>query len=188
MHRNDFLNNENFIRDYEKLKDVPLNPDRHTAENAHLHCEMVRERVDKLAKVNSCTPEETELLACLALVHDIGKINGTSYPSASVELLPTYGVNDAHLIRLVDYHDCSLSWYNSAENGQPPKSKAWKKLARRLDIWILTLFMVADRIDAPGGWGVNDALVWFMDEARERGYLRRRLTFDENFIVEVENG
>ena len=49
MNRNDFLNNKQFLEDYEKLKDVPLNPARHTAEKAHLNFEMVRERVDKLA-------------------------------------------------------------------------------------------------------------------------------------------
>ena len=35
----------NFQRGYEKLKQVTLNPDRHTAENAYAHCELVVNRV-----------------------------------------------------------------------------------------------------------------------------------------------
>ncbi len=192
MMKNYILQNKQFLEDYEKLKSVSLNPERHTAKNAHAHTEMVRERVAYLAEKNDCTPEETDMLACLALVHDIGKIDGTSYPSASVDLLPKYGFDTEniarheHMAQLVKYHDTSLSWYNSVRRGDAPSFRAWDRMARKLDIWLLVIFMIADRIDCPGGWGLNDATVWFIDEANKRGYLGRRLLFDEEYYWNAE--
>lgn len=183
------VTSEVFLSDYEKLKDVSLSPDRHTAPTAYEHCEMVRNRIGELVMMNYCTPEEIDLLVLMAFVHDIGKINGTSYPSASVDLLPKYGIVDEHLTQLVKYHDTSLSWYHSYERGEAPSSKAWRKLASKLDMWLLCLFMVADRADAPGGWQENDATIWFIDEANERGYLNSRpLHLDASFLVEVDHG
>jgi hypothetical protein len=41
------------------------------------------------------------------------------------------------------------------------------------------LFMVADRVDCPGGWRANAALVWFLDEAGRRGLVGRALELDD---------
>src|SRR5215510_2156397 len=107
--------NPAFCADYERLKAVSLNPARHTAPNAHEHCEMVRRRAVELAALNRCTTEETALLGDLARVHDIGKITGTANPDESVALLPRYGVADERLINLVKYHDTNLPWYQAAQ-------------------------------------------------------------------------
>jgi hypothetical protein len=171
--------NIEFLADYEKLRDVSLNPERHVAANAHEHCEMVRERVVALAKLNGCTDVETELLSDLARVHDIGKISGTAKPEESVALLPKYGIRDEHFMNLVKYHDTNLPWYQAANRGQPPSDQAWNKMIRKLDIRLLCLFMVADRIDCPGGWRANEPLVWFLDQVKQRNLLDRELVIDE---------
>src|SRR5438034_730785 len=38
--------------------------------------------------------------------------------------------------------------------------------------------LVADRVDCPGGWHANAPLVWFLDEARKRGFLNTELVLD----------
>jgi 8-oxo-dGTP pyrophosphatase MutT (NUDIX family) len=171
--------NPAFCADYERLRDISLNPARHAAPNAHEHCEMVRRRAAELAALNHCTVEETALLSDLAHVHDIGKITGTANPGESVALLPKYGVVDERLINLVKYHDANLPWYQAAQRGEPPSDKAWNKLARKVDIRLLCLFMVADRVDCPGGWRANRPLVWFLEEVKHRNLLQADLVLDD---------
>jgi ADP-ribose pyrophosphatase YjhB (NUDIX family) len=182
------LDNPNFRADYEKLRDVRLNPGRHSARTAHEHTEMVAQRVVHLAGLNGCTPEETLLLKNLGHVHDIGKICGTARPEKSVELLPRYGITDPAFIELVKYHDTNLPWFLANERGQPPSEKAWRKLANAVNVRLLCLFMVADRVDCPGGWRTNRPLVWFLDQARARGLLDRELVLDDGPTVPVASG
>lgn len=172
-------NNTKFIHDYRKLEKVSLNPERHSAPNAYEHCERVVERVEQLARHNSCSEEETTMLVNLAYVHDIGKTQGTARPDESVALLPNYGHFDDNFVNLVKYHDVNLPWYISHTKGQAPSDKAWRKLASKVDLPVLCLFMIADRVDCPGGWQQNNALVWFLDQCRERGYLPREFITDE---------
>jgi ADP-ribose pyrophosphatase YjhB (NUDIX family) len=173
------MKNAVFWADYERLKGVQLNPARHAAANAYEHCEFVATRVSHLAAQNGCTPEEAQLLQNLAHAHDIGKVAGTANPEASVELLSRYGITDARFIDLVKYHDTNLPWYMAAERGQPPSDKAWRKLAGKVNVRLLCLFMVADRADCPGGWRTNRPLVWFLKTARERGLLSEELILDD---------
>ncbi len=167
-----------FRADYEKLKDVTLNPARHTAANAYEHCEQVRARVAHLARLNDCTDAEADILRDLAYLHDIGKITGTARAERSVELLPHYGVDDAQMTALVRFHDTSLGWFKTAQRGEPPGAKAWARIAGQLDMRLLCIFMVADRIDCPGGWRANEPTVWFSAEAERRGYVEG-LVFDD---------
>lgn len=165
------INNPNILKDYQKLKSVGLNPERHSARNALEHCEMVVKRVTHLAALNKCSESETSLLVNLAYLHDIGKITGTAKPEKSVALLSGYGEFDQSFVNLIKYHDINLPWYISSTKGEAPTNKAWKKLASRVDIRLLCLFMIADRVDCPGGWTNNRALLWFLGQSRERGYL-----------------
>jgi len=166
------LDNQAFVEDYEKLKNISLHPAKHSAANAHEHSEMVRERVAQLSKLNGLSASDTQLLTDLAPLHDIGKITGTAKPCASVELLPKYDVSDERLMALVKYHDTNLSWYLASERGEPPTDKAWNRLARKTEMRLLCIFMIADRIDCPGGWRENAPLIWFLGEARKRGLLQ----------------
>jgi len=168
-----------FLQDYEKLKNVSLDPAKHSAANAYEHCEMVNRRVIELAKMNGCTEEETSLLSDLARVHDIGKITGNSKPEESVKLLPGYGASSAKLVDLVKYHDTNLPWYIAFQRCEPPGDKAWNRLARSVDMRLLCLFMVADRVDCPSGWRANAPLVWFLDEVKRRRLLNRDLVIDD---------
>ncbi|MEE8104697.1 MAG: HD domain-containing protein [Planctomycetota bacterium] len=177
------LDNQVFTADYEKLKGVSLNPERHAAANAHEHSEQVHDRVVQLCESNDLPASETELLADLARLHDIGKITGTAKPSASVELLTKYDVSDERLIALAKYHDTNLPWYMASERGDPPTDKAWNRLARKTDMRLLCIFMVADRVDCPGGWRANAPLVWFLAEARKRGLLEEELVTDPGSSV-----
>jgi ADP-ribose pyrophosphatase YjhB (NUDIX family) len=177
------LDNPNFRADYEKLKAVELNPARHAAATAHEHCELVAARAAHLAALNGCTTEEAQLLRNLAHAHDIGKIAGTANPEESVELLRRYGITDAGFIDLVKYHDTNLPWYVATERGQPPSDKAWRKMAGKIDVRLLCLFMVADRADCPGGWRTNRPLVWFLEAAKQRGLLSKELSLDDGPAV-----
>jgi hypothetical protein len=149
------------------------------------HSEMVRDRVIELATQNECSPEETELLSNMARVHDIGKISGSANPAKSVELLPQYGINDDKFTHLVKYHDTNLPWYNATQKGQAPSDKAWRKMTSKVDMKLLCIFMVADRIDCPGGWKKNKALMWFLKEAIKKNYLNELIIVDNEFINEV---
>src|SRR5690606_20343771 len=74
-------------------------------------------------------------------------------------------------LALVKWHDTSLPWWMSAKRGQPPSDKAWRRLAREVDMRLLCIFMVADRVDAPPGWRRNEPTSWLLAEARRRGLL-----------------
>lgn len=137
------------------------------------------ERLVALAAMNDCTAEETALLSDLARLHDIGKISGTANADASVELLERYGVDDPKLVNLVKYHDCNLPWYRAAMSGETPTDRAWRKLTGRVDLRLLCLFMVADRVDCPGGWRANAPLVWFLAEVERRALLPQPLILDD---------
>lgn len=176
------INNQNFITDYQKMKDVTLNTQRHTAPNAYEHSEMVTKRAIALAQENKCSQSEIELLTNLARVHDIGKITGTANPSQSVEMLRNYGINNDDLIHLVKYHDINLSWYIASQKGQPPSHKAWIKMISKVNIKLLCLFMIADRVDCPGEWKNNDALMWFLAEAKTKKYIIDTITIDGEII------
>jgi hypothetical protein len=168
-----------FQADYEKLRDVSLNPARHEATNAYEHCEMVRERVIALASLNGCTSAEIELLSDLARVHDIGKITGSTKSKESVNLLHKYGITDGRFVNLVKYHDANLPWWMADQRDQSPTDKAWRKMVRQLDVRLLCIFMVADRVDCPGGWRANEPLVWFLDQVKQRGLLDVELVIDD---------
>ena len=178
---NHIIKNKTFHDDYEKLRTVSLNPNRHLAKNAFEHCELVRERVMDLALENDCSPEETNLLANLARVHDIGKISGSANPSKSVEMLPRYGIVDENFINLVKYHDINLPWFIAIEKGQAPTDKAWRKMGVKVDMKLLCIFMVADRVDCPGSWKANEPLVWFLQLARSKGCLKDSLIIDGEY-------
>ena len=173
------LDNPDFRSDFERLASVTLNPERHTAANAHAHSLAVASRAEHLARRNGLDERRQRTLVDLAYLHDIGKLAGTANPSASVELLPRYGIADPALIELVRMHDINLPWHLSMLRGEAPSDKAWRKLARRVDLSLLCLFMVADRVDCPGGWRANAALVWFLDEVARRGLLDGTLDLDD---------
>ena len=104
-------------------------------------------------------------------MHDIGKVEGHSRPAASLERLRGYGVDDPVLLALVKAHDLNQPWWQSAQRGKAPSERAWQRLARKVDVRLLALFMIADRADAPGGWRSNAPLMWFLEQAIERGLL-----------------
>jgi hypothetical protein len=160
-----------FVSDFELLKGVSLNPARHTAPSAHAHSLAVSGRALALAAQNACSLEQSATLRDLGLVHDIGKAHGTTAPSKSVDLLPRYGLSDPAFVELVRYHDINLPWHTSVARGEPPSDRAWRKLASRVDVRLLCIFMVADRVDCPGGWQQNAPLVWFLAEVQRRGLL-----------------
>ncbi|HAA53288.1 MAG TPA: hypothetical protein DCE42_00950 [Myxococcales bacterium] len=183
MEHTSLLDNEAFQRDYEALKHVQLHPGRHTAENAWQHCEQVRARSASLATQNALSKDAHHKLDMLSLLHDIGKIEGTARPEKSVELMERYGVEQLDWLKsLVKYHDTNLPWYISAQKQQAPSDKAWRKLLKHVDIDLLCLFMIADRVDCPGGWKENKALMWFVHEVEKRKLLSQPLYIDEDTI------
>jgi hypothetical protein len=160
-----------FREDFERLASVGLDPARHTSSDARAHSLAVARRARALARAAGLGPEDTRTLEDLALVHDIGKLSGTGAPSASVERLGRYGLDDARFVELVRFHDINLPWHQSRARGEAPSDRAWAKLARRVDLRLLAIFMVADRVDCPGGFRANAPLMWFLDEARARGLV-----------------
>ncbi|MCA9707966.1 MAG: hypothetical protein KDK70_19090 [Myxococcales bacterium] len=167
----DVLTHPDFLADYERLAGVTLDPARHRAPHARAHCEQVAARAEALARAHGCSPKERVLLVTLAKVHDIGKLEGHARPAASVERLQGYGVDDPTLLALVKVHDTNLPWWQSWRRGEAPSDRAWARLARRANLRLLALFMIADRVDAPGGWRANAPLMWFLGEASRRGLL-----------------
>jgi ADP-ribose pyrophosphatase YjhB (NUDIX family) len=165
------LNNERFAETFRQLAGVRLNPRRHTAANALAHSEAVAARAVALARANRCTDREARLLENLGRAHDIGKVTGTARPERSLEVLRTCGIEEPAFLALVKWHDTSLPWYQASTKGQPPSDKAWRRLASEVDVRLLAMFMVADRVDAPPGWRRNAPTVWFHAEARRRGLL-----------------
>jgi ADP-ribose pyrophosphatase YjhB (NUDIX family) len=170
-------NNQRFAETFRQLAGVRLNPRRHTAANALEHSEAVAARAVALARANGCSEREARLLEDLGRAHDIGKVTGTARPERSLQVLHECGIEDAELLSLVKWHDTSLPWYLGKAKGQPPSERAWRRLASEVDLRLLSMFMVADRVDAPPGWRRNAPTVWFLDEARERGLLPE-LTLD----------
>lgn len=167
----DLRTNQTFLADFEKLATVSLNPERHTAANAKDHCEQVALAALELAQRHRLNDEEKSVLQNLALVHDIGKIAGNARPEESVNLLSRYGGFDKAFVNLVKYHDTNLPWFVSMKRGQAPSDAAWNRLSKRVDLRLLCLFMVADRVDCPGGWQQNEACVWFLNEAFKKGFI-----------------
>ena len=162
------LTSPQFCDALDRLESVTLNPRRHTAPNARAHSLEVAERARALAAHNGRSAKEIELLGDLGLAHDIGKITGTANMAASVDVLSDLGIDEPTLLGLVKRHDVNLPWYLAAERGEAPTARAWNRLARSVEMDLLALFMVADRVDAPGGWWRNAPLRWFLDQARER--------------------
>src|SRR5689334_4692975 len=165
------LSHDRFAETFRRLAGVALNPRRHTAANALEHSEAVAARAGALARANGCSEREACLLEDLGRAHDIGKVTGTARPERSLEVLRECGVEDPALLALVKWHDTNLPWYLASTKGQPPSDKAWRRLAAEVDLRLLSIFMVADRVDAPPGWRRNAPIVWFLGEARARGLI-----------------
>jgi 8-oxo-dGTP pyrophosphatase MutT (NUDIX family) len=159
----DLLKNPRFVEAYDGLGRVSLNPRRHTAADARAHSDAVATMAARLAIANRCSDAEVALL--------IGKTTGTAHPARSLDVLADCGVNEPGLLGLVKWHDTSLPWHRSVLRGEPPSDKAWRRLAGEVDLRLLCLFMVADRVDAPGGWRRNAPTTWFLSEARRRGLV-----------------
>lgn len=167
----DLRNNRTFMAAYDRLAAVSLNPRRHTASDARAHSEAVAALATCLGTENRCVPEEIALLTNVGYAHDVGKITGSAKPARSIEVLASCNIADPILLGLVKWHDTSLPWYRSAKRGQAPSDKAWRRLSSELDLRLLCIFMVADRVDAPGGWRRNAPTTWFISEARSRGLV-----------------
>lgn len=167
----DLLKNERFVAAYDELGSVSLNPRRHTEPDARAHSDAVARLAAQLAIANGCPEAEVALLTNLGHAHDIGKITGTARPARSLDVLADCGVNDRDLLGLVKWHDTSLPWHHSNLRGEAPSDKAWRRLAGEVDVRLLCLFMVADRVDAPGGWRRSVPTIWFISEARARGLV-----------------
>jgi 8-oxo-dGTP pyrophosphatase MutT (NUDIX family) len=165
------LENTKVREAFARLEDVRLNPRRHTAANARAHSEAVATHAGRLARANGCSEAEAHLLEDLGRVHDIGKITGTAQPARSLDVLAQCGVSDPTLLSLVKWHDTNLPWSRAAARGEAPSDKAWRRLAAEVDVRLLALFMVADRVDAPPGWRRNAPLQWFLTEARTKNLL-----------------
>ncbi len=165
------LDDECFAAAFGRLAAVGLNPRRHTAADARAHSEAVAAMAARLGAANGCTAAELTLLTNLGHAHDVGKSTGTARPAKSLDVLAECGVTDPVLLSLVKVHDTNLPWHQSAERGQAPSDKAWRKLASAVDMRLLCLFMVADRVDAPGGWRRNAPLTWFLGQARARSLV-----------------
>jgi ADP-ribose pyrophosphatase YjhB (NUDIX family) len=165
------LDSQAFRETYQGLAVVALNPRRHTAAHALAHSEAVAARAGVLGRANGCDDATVRLLENLGRAHDVGKVTGTAKPERSLAVLHDCGITDPALLALVKWHDTNLPWYLAHQRGQPPSDKAWRRLASELDLRVLALFMVADRVDAPPGWRRNAPLVWFLDQARARGLI-----------------
>jgi 8-oxo-dGTP pyrophosphatase MutT (NUDIX family) len=165
------LENPRFLAAYERLAAVTLNPRRHTATDARSHSDAVAAMAGRLGAANGCSAAEVALLTNLGHAHDVGKSTGSARPAKSLDVLAECGVTDPVLLALVKWHDTCLPWHQSVERGEAPSDKAWGKLSRAVDMRLLCLFMVADRVDAPGGWRRNAPTSWFLAEARTRGLV-----------------
>jgi hypothetical protein len=162
------LDNPRFAELFSRLAAVSQNPRRHTAANVRDHSQAASDLARRLALANACSPAQVELLADLGLCHDLGKLDHTANPAHSAELLDQCGVTAPELLALVRWHDTALPWFQSYRGRQPPSAKAWASLAAEVDLRLLCLFMVADRVDVTGGWRHNQPTVWFIDQARQR--------------------
>ncbi len=174
---NALLENIDFKKDFECLKKISLNPQRHNATDAHAHSLQVAKRMEALARLNQLSDDQANRMVVLAYSHDIGKTRGTAKPSKSIDLLLGYGITDRLLLDYVKYHDINLPWYIAHCKGESPGDKAWRKLNSKVDIVLLCLFMIADRVDCPGGWKANNALMWFLSEVDRRNFLSKSLVY-----------
>lgn len=165
------LDHPPFRAAFDRLAAVTLDPRRHTATDARAHSEAVSALAHRLGAANGCSPAEVALLGNLGLAHDVGKGTGSARPAKSLDVLHEQGITDAVLLALVKHHDTNLPWWQSKERGEAPSDKAWRRLAAAVDMRLLCLFMVADRVDAPGGWRRNAPVTWFVGEARSRGLV-----------------
>lgn len=165
------LENRRFRARYDELASVSLNPRRHSIGDARTHSAAVAAHAARLAEANARSPEERALLEDLGYAHDIGKVEGTSRPQKSLEVLETCDVRDPQMLSLVRWHDTALPWWLSAQRGQAPSVRAWRRLASQVDVELLVLFKIADRVDALGGWRNNPPTVWFVEQARRRGLI-----------------
>jgi ADP-ribose pyrophosphatase YjhB (NUDIX family) len=172
------LDNPAFASRFRDLARVRLNPRRHAMADALTHSEAVAARAAALATASGFTAAERDLLEDLGRAHDIGKSLGNARPETSLVVLDACGVTDPVLRALVRWHDTALPWWNASRKGQPPGDAAWRRLAGEVDLRHLALFMVADRVDAPGGWRRNLPTVWFHEQARRRGLLAAGLVLD----------
>jgi ADP-ribose pyrophosphatase YjhB (NUDIX family) len=177
FHEQSILDNQQFASAYAQLKQVSLNPRRHAMPDAHIHSEAVAAMARRLGVANQCPEPELQLLSNLGHAHDIGKINGNARPSESLVVLADCGITDPTFLALVKWHDTALPWFKALSSGQPASKKGWTRLAAEVDLRLLTLFMVADRVDAPRGWRGNGPTTWFLGEARKR-HLIPDLIFD----------
>lgn len=163
------------------LAAVTLDPTRHLAPNARVHSLAVAQRAVSLGRAAGASDDELRLLRLVGLTHDLGKLmpkaeEGEAHPTRSVQRLrERYGVDDARLLALVRYHDLNLPWYLSAQRGEAPSDRAWRRLAGRVDLWLLALQMLADRVDCRGGYKENAPLCWFLDQLERRELLSRPL-------------
>lgn len=174
---NGILTLPSFQAAYERLAQVSLNPRRHTSPNARAHSETAASVARRLGEANGCSPSELRLLEDLGRAHDVGKVTGSARPEHSLEVLRECRVDDPGLLALVKWHDVGLPWFLAAQRGQAASEKAWRRLAREVDLRLLCLFAVADRSDAPGGWRRNAPTLWLLGEARRRGLIPE-LTLD----------
>lgn len=165
------LSRPGFAEDYQALARVSLDPKRHTSDNGLTHAVAVASRARSLGRANHRSEEECALLELLGHVHDLGKIGGTTHAADSVTLLQKHGVTDGRLLDFVKYHDTNLAWFLASQRRMAPGDGAWRKLAARVDPTLLAIFMVADRVDCPGGHRENPPLVWFLEELRRRGLI-----------------
>ncbi len=168
---NRILQNPRFQEVYRRLSTVKLNPRRHTALDVLEHSELAARIAVRLGELNASSSEELHLLEDLGRAHDVGKVTGSSHPERSLEVLRDCGVEDPALLGLVKWHDTALPWHRAAQRGEPPTVKAWRRLAREVDVRMLCMFAVADRADAPGGWRRNAPTPWFLKEARARSLV-----------------
>jgi hypothetical protein len=141
--------------------------------------------------------EVWEVLAPVALLHDIGKLDEDKeldirhpltgktvekrHPIAGVcaalAVLPEGLMFRARILALIEDHDTPYSWYTQyLRTGQVPGRKAWARLDRGIDpqedgtgIILLSLFKIAD---TDGHEDMAD-VPWFIEQANTH-YLREK--------------
>jgi len=197
------IKNSNWWRDAEKM------PDNHYTNDAGIsladHLTAVHDNLNSLLSKNTdqfwgqflqsltstglIISEITEILAPVALIHDIGKtmedkITKIEHPLtgklvekrhpivgviASLELLPVDLPNRESIISIIEQHDTPYSWFQQFQkNGQIPKRKSWARLDRKIDskedgtgLILLSIFKIADI----HGHKYVDDVKWFIEQA-----------------------
>ena len=157
-------------------------PARHAAANAHEHCEMVRERALALAELNRLHRcRDSNFCPDLARVHDIGKISGTAKPEANPcgSASQNTALHDQQFMNLVNITIRIFLGIKPQIEANRHPTRHGTRCSANLDLRLLCLFMVADRVDCPGGWQANAPLVWFLDQIKQRNLLDRELVIDD---------